>query len=506
MIALLLSVAGFAYLTYYIFRASVDVVASDYIRIINYYLPDVTDLKYLLSWEGIANIPFAFLMRYINVKFFNYSVFFDKIVGLVGLMIFNFVTVKYALENLQNKYIKIIVSIIITFISFSLMAWEMILNGTGYPHFITIGLIALTFYFVGTSYAPERLRSELVERSATKCPWGAPPLLIIITSLLFAGSYSVAYLATLIIFSVISIIATLRVKHINVGARPVIIIIVSLICLALYYKSSHSGEQLVPVGFQDVTLKDIMEADATFPVRFFLSSFASALIGVETLMFAVTYGTITNTVIFIIGIVYIIIMLWALFVGIRDIISEKHRETETRSGELCEPNGEANCRGELCKPVPYLYMVYGLISFALIFLARYRFVRADYGMSSRYAIQYMFLTIGIILILSKKIDTIISRDKSEPEATHSGEPALLTLIVSALAIFILVFGHIITTTDEMYKTDNRKLVYEFVENVAKSYHDYTDEQLMGTFEYFRSAEHIKNALGTLEDNHLNVFQ
>ena len=493
LIALLLSVAGFAYLTYYIFRASVDVVASDYIRIINYYLPDVTDLKYLLSWEGIANIPFAFLMRYINVKFFNYSVFFDKIVGLVGLMIFNFVTVKYALENLQNKYIKIIVSIIITFISFSLMAWEMILNGTGYPHFITIGLIALTFNIVG-----------------------ARPLLIIITSLLFAGSYSVAYLATLILFSVISIIATLRVKHINVGARPlakphvgasyaspVIIIIVSLICLALYYKSSHSGEQLVPVGFQDVTLKDIMEADATFPVRFFLSSFASALIGVETLMFAVTYGTITNAVIFIIGIVYIIIMLWALFVGIRDIISEKHRETETRSGE----------------PMPYLYIVYGLISVALIFLARYRFVRADYGMSSRYAIQYMFLTIGIILILSKKIDTIISRDKSEPEATHSGEPAgeascmgelrepaLLTLIVSALAIFILVFGHIITTTDEMYKTDNRKLVYEFVENVAKNYHDYTDEQLMGTFEYFRSAEHIKNALGTLEDNHLNVFR
>ncbi len=385
-IALLLSVAGFAYLTYYIFRASVDVVASDYIRIINYYLPDVTDLKYLLSWEGIANIPFAFLMRYINVKFFNYSVFFDKIVGLVGLMIFNFVTVKYALENLQNKYIKIIVSIIITFISFSLMAWEMILNGTGYPHFVTIGLIALTFNIVGgkqssglfstaspmakphvrASYASPLAKPNVGASYASPLAkphvWAsyASPLLIIITSLLFAGSYSVAYLATLIIFSVISIIATLRVKHRNVGARPmakpnvggkqssglfstaspVIIIIVSLICLALYYKSSHSGEQLVPVGFQDVTLKDIMEADATFPVRFFLSSFASALIGVETLMFAVTYGTTTNAVIFIIGIVYIIIMLWALFVGIRDIISEKHRE----------PNGEASCRGEHCEP------------------------------------------------------------------------------------------------------------------------------------------------------------
>ena len=36
-ISLGLSALGAIYLIYYIFRASLDVVASDYIRIINYY-------------------------------------------------------------------------------------------------------------------------------------------------------------------------------------------------------------------------------------------------------------------------------------------------------------------------------------------------------------------------------------------------------------------------------------------------------------------------------------
>ena len=83
LIALGLSLLGFAFLVYYIFRASLDVVASDYIRIINYYLEDVTDLKYLLSWEGISRIPFTFLARYINVTYFKYSVHFDRILGIL---------------------------------------------------------------------------------------------------------------------------------------------------------------------------------------------------------------------------------------------------------------------------------------------------------------------------------------------------------------------------------------------------------------------------------------
>ena len=101
-ISLVMSALGTAFLIYYIFRASVDVVASDYIRIINFYLEDVTDLHYLLSWEGISRIPFTFLARFINVKFFGYSVFFDKILGTFGLFLFNTVVLSFVLDNIKS--------------------------------------------------------------------------------------------------------------------------------------------------------------------------------------------------------------------------------------------------------------------------------------------------------------------------------------------------------------------------------------------------------------------
>ena len=146
LIALGLSLLGLAFLIYYIFRASLDVVASDYIRIINFYLEDVTDLKYLLSWEGISRIPFTFLARFVNVNYFKYSVHFDRILGTLGLFLFNFIIVKFILNTFNSKLVKTIASVVVSFISFSLMSWEMILNGTGYAHFWMVGIIALVFY------------------------------------------------------------------------------------------------------------------------------------------------------------------------------------------------------------------------------------------------------------------------------------------------------------------------------------------------------------------------
>ena len=104
LITFLSSAIGAIYLIYYILRASTDVVASDYIRIIYYYLHDVNDLTYLKSWEFIVSIPFNFLARKINVVFFNYSVYFDKILGVIGLFIFNTVIIKYVFENYNKKY------------------------------------------------------------------------------------------------------------------------------------------------------------------------------------------------------------------------------------------------------------------------------------------------------------------------------------------------------------------------------------------------------------------
>ena len=540
LIALLLSILGFTYVVYYIFRASTNVVTSDYIRIVDSYLADVTDLKYLISIESISRIPFTFLARFINVKLFRYNVFFDKILGAFGLFIFNFVTVKYTLKKIKTSFVRIITSIVITFISFSLMAWEMILNGTGYAHFLTMGLIAITYDIfdkyvncgidnnylnieseVGFALNKETSIYKLIKSFSVKLI-----LIIIITSLGFAGSYSVSYNCTLILFSFIGILVSICneyrfMRTSNSSSNPSneikdkttiknlikikvftysLVIVVSIVCISLYMISNNTGEPLIPVGFKDITLLELLKTNPLFPIKFILKSLASSIIGVETFDYAINFGTITEKIVYIFGIIYILIILWTIFI----VIKEKFLRRVI---------------------FPYLYVVYGMANYALIFLARYKFVRDEYGMTSRYALQYMFLSIGIIMILSMFIDkTIVEADlgkinKSE-EAKDSAKKLhtldyllslkldkknIIMIFISCICIFILYFGNVVTSCDEIYKADYRKIIYTNLIDIAKNNENYTDEELSNFFEYHRDPEHIRNAFKILKEQKLNVF-
>ncbi len=506
LVPLILSIIGASFLIYYIFRASTDVVASDYIRIINNYIVDVEDLESLWSWEAVSRIPFTFLARYINVKLFNYSVYFDKILGIFGLFIFNFVTVKYVLENIGHRVFKYVISIMVTLVSFSLMAWEMILNGTGYPHFITVGLMSLTFY-VGTKIADSQTVGASISHYIINTT------LIFVTSLLFAGNYAVTFLATIIIFSIIDLIMARKrycgnFTSYNAGEKSqskavklrghilskVLTIIISLICFAIYFKSSSTGEQILPVGFQDITLKELLAEDLLFPVKFLICSFASALVGVETITYAIAAGSINANYIYIFGSIYLIIVVWTIATIAIKIYKYFNNKKTTAERAM-----EASDFGKEIDLFPLYYIVCGLINFTLVFLARYKFVRVDYGMQSRYAIQYMFLTIGVILVLARYIDKIISSKTFEKKR-------IIASLISAICILILFMGHLVTTEDEIMKSDSRKILYSQVEDVAKNYKGYDDETLMNTFEYRRSAEHIRDALAILENNHLNIFK
>ena len=597
-IAFLLSALGTAFLIYYIFRASLDVVASDYIRIINYYLPDVTDLHYLLSWEGISRVPFTFLARFVNVKFLHYSVFFDKILGTFGLFIFNFVTVKFVLNTLKNDYTKIITSIVITFISFSLMSWEMILNGTGYPHFLTIGFIAFIFYLydrivkrtkIIMTY--ENLDSSDLKYYANKDENNrlsnmvalidtsqmqrrnlrAHALVYMVTaatSLLFAGSYAVAFLCTIIFFSIIEIFVFIAIRDkynrgeitqlsgdkklyagfkeqynsqeirafgknkgekystvnnestFKIFVKFLLLILISVICLLCYFKSNNTGEALPVVGAKDITLLELLRDDPRFPLRFFLKSLASAIIGTETFSYAITFGTIDESVIFIFGFIYVFILIVTLIVLIIRIANKN-----ASKNNIFDIDSYRSI-------FPFMYIVIGFANFALIFLARYKFVRDEYGMSSRYGIQYMFLTIGIIIILMmfiddniingkfyikdirgknlsksymKKREKLIAEGKIKIAEPKISKRYVFISVFVILSVFILFTGHLTTSTDEIFKADYRKISYENLIKCAKSPWLLTDDQLMTAFEYHRDADHIRNALDILRDNQLNVF-
>lgn len=599
LIALGLSLLGTLFLIYYIFRASTDVVASDYIRIINYYLEDVTDLKYLLSWEGISRIPFTFLARYINVTYFKYSVYFDRILGIFGLMVFNFVVVKFILNTFKSKYVKIISSIITSLITFSLMSWEMILNGTGYSHFFMVGIIALVFYlfdriskrtktimtlenidssdlkFYGNKKENNRLSNMValidtsqLQRKNLRAHFFVY-LLTAVGSLLFGGSYSVSFLCTMIFFSVIEIFTFIAIRNkynrgemsafdsdkdlyegfkeqynnqeirnfgkfkgekystvnnestFKIFFKFLILIIISIICLSCYFKSNSTGEALIPVGFNDITLAELLSRDPRFPLRFLLKSLASSIIGVETFDYAMRFGTINETIIFIVGVLYIIIILITLFVLVLSALTR-----DSSKINIFDLNAYKNI-------FPLMFVVYGLANYVLVFLARFPFLRDEYGMSSRYSLQYMFLTIGIILILSLYVDNVvynkdfyvkdkrvlklsksylkrkeklIAEGKIKPATQKVSKFNIVVLGLCALSTFILLFGHITTTMDEIFKADYRKIVYTDLEEKAKNYMTLTDEELENAFEYRRNPDHIRSALYTLKKQGLNIFK
>lgn len=512
-IAFILCAIGTIFLIYYVFRASTDVVSSDYIRIVKYYVDDVTDLKYLLAPEGISCIPFAFLARFINVRFFSYSVFFDKIIGTFGFFIFNFVVIKYILKYFSNDIVKLVLSIVVSLISFSLMPWEMILNGTGYAHIITMGLVAMTFYlfnevtytyfkdrklenvkwtnifplmfciyglanfllvflaryiFVRTEYGMSSryaiqyvfltigvilILSKFIDDVFSKhhdisdkysvkshskfCMC----ILIIATSLLFAGSYSVGYLCTIILFSIIfaivDIILTKRCKASskiqndkdeitdttqsfnNYVVYFILLAAISFICLVLYIKSSNSGETLEIVGAKDITLLELIKTNPTFPIKFLLKSFASSIIGVETFDYAILFKTIDEKIIYIVGIIYFLITIWAVFI--------------------------------------YIYRFVSCVA-----------LKNDISKMSFYKV--------------------------------------IMVLVSVACIVCLLTGHLATSCDEINKADLRKMVYKNLEDIALDYESYDDETLMNSFEYHRDVEHIKEALAILESQRLNVFR
>ena len=599
LIALGLSLLGTAFLIYYIFRASLDVVSSDYIRIINFYLEDVTDLKYLLSWEGISRIPFAFLARYINVTYFKYSVNFDRILGVLGLFLFNFVTVKFVLNTLKSRLVKAVISVVVSFISFSLMSWEMVLNGTGYSHFLMIGIIALVFYlfdriskrtktimtlenidssdlkYYGNKKENNRLSNMValidtsqLQRKNLRAHFFVY-LLAAVGSLCFGGPYSVSFLCTIILFSTIEIFTFIIIRNkynkgeisafdsdldlyedfkeqynnqeirnfgkfkgekystvnnestFKIFFKFLILIIIAIICLACYFKSNATGEELVPVGFQDVTLVELIASDPRFPIRFFLKSLASSIIGVETFDYAIAFNTIDERMILFVGALYVVIIFVTIFVMIVSIFTR-----DSSKDNIFDLNSYKNI-------FPLMFVVYGAANYALVFLARYKFVRDNYGMSSRYSIQYMFFTIGIILILALYIDNIIynkeyfiknkkvlklsksylkRREKLIAEGKIKAEEKkiskfnLITLCVSILSIGILLFGHITTTTDEIFKADYRKIIYTDLIEKAKNYNNLSDEELENAFEYRRNPDHIRSALYTLKKQHLNIFR
>lgn len=80
-----LPVIGAAFGLWYVWAAFADVVYSDYIRLVNSYLPDVWDPDKFFVGDILTRIPLNYVARIINVTFFDYSIRFDQVLGILFL-------------------------------------------------------------------------------------------------------------------------------------------------------------------------------------------------------------------------------------------------------------------------------------------------------------------------------------------------------------------------------------------------------------------------------------
>ena len=482
---IILTLLGFSFLVYYVFRASENVVSSDYIRLGYYYLHDVHDLKYLFSIESISRVPFTFLARIINVDIFKYNIFFDRILGIFGLSMMNFFILKYLDEFLKKDVLKFISYIITSFIIFSLNSWEMILNGSGYTHFL-----AIAFSILAIIYYEKNDKLSII--------------FLIISTIIFGGSYGVSFNFTFIFINLLMIIYKFinsrkalfkktsgkksssknlsdnKLLDINIKEYKtyIIYIIVAIVCFSLYWISNNTGDALAIVGAYDISLIDLLKEDILFPIKFLLCELAGSLVGVETFTYAIAFETITMKMVYLIGVLYLIIILYGIYIFIKFLINKK------------------------TYLVPFMFIIMGIFNYALVFLARFKFKNEMYGMSSRYQLQFMIFLIGLLMYLFKYLE---ANDLKNIFTKNSKILYIIKLALVSISLFTIIYTHMLTSLDEIFKADFRKIIYKNLVDVAKKYEEYNDEDLMNYFEYHRDAEHIKYTLKLLKDQGLNVF-
>ena len=258
-IVLILPFSGAMFLLWYIKGASLDVVYSDYIRLINSYLPDTLAKESFLVPDVLTRIPVTYLIRWINVTFFSYSVNFDRLLGVLGVLIMMFTVSLY----INRMHFNVFSVIALMAVGFSLNKWELLLNGSGYPHFLSYGLFFYNYYILERVFTGTKKRYDDV--LLTVLPYIA---------LLTAGPYIVQYCAALIA----SALYMLVIKNRNVDRSRIPIYVITTAIPVIMFLWSNSMARYEYAGAADVTLMEVLTKQTGFTVHFILNGFASELL------------------------------------------------------------------------------------------------------------------------------------------------------------------------------------------------------------------------------------
>ena len=489
---LLLPFIGGLFLLWYVLHATVDVVYSDYIRIINSYLPDTLDPKTFFVPDILTRIPINYPLRWINVTFFGYSVLFDRVFCILGCVLLMLAVTQYLIR--ERSSIWIILPVMIA--GFSLDKWEMLINGTGCVHFLSYGLffyhyLVLERVFTGTKKPGD-------ERRLCLLPW---------LSLLVAGPYIAQYTATLLVACVY--LAFLRNRNVD-GRRLPWYGLCALLPLILYYMSNAAATYEFE-GIEDIGLLATLEKYPGFSLRFLLNGFASTLLSGSVLEDLLAAGTLTYPLVYLLGALVILLYAGAVILYFR---TGQYRRTI----------------------FPMLLLVSGAGSHVLVFLSRYLFLAETYAWQSRYGLQYLPGTLGVLLIYGaaftyfrqqyRSVRATQGDDVSSWKADADAAPvrhgrarkaqtslrtghalgALLGMALSLVVLLSFAAGSCYTDKREIGMMPFRHMYFASMADAARNYENLSDDELNLIFEYHHGPNRVRHAMDILKENQWNVFR
>ena len=489
---LLLPFIGALFLLWYVLHATVDVVYSDYIRIINSYLPDTLDPKTFFVPDILTRIPINYPLRWLNVTFFGYSVLFDRVLCILGCVLLMLAVTQCLIRERSSIWIILPVMLV----GFSLDKWEMLINGTGCVHFLSYGLffyhyLVLERVFTGTKRPGD-------ERRLCLLPW---------LSLLVAGPYIAQYTATLLV--AYGYLAFLRNRNVD-GRRLPWYGLCALLPLILYYMSNAAATYEFE-GIEDIGLLATLEKYPGFSLRFLLNGFASTLLSGSVLEDMLAAGTLTYPLVYLLGALVILLYAGAVLLYFR---TGQYRRTI----------------------FPMLLLVSGAGSHVLVFLSRYLFLTETYAWQSRYGLQYLPGTLGLLLIYgaafshfrkqyqsacakerdgtsSRKADTDaapVSRGRARKAQTSSRPGhalgALLGMGLSLVVLLSFAAGNCYTDKREIGMMPFRHMYFASMTDAARNYENLSDDELNLIFEYHHGPNRVRHAMDILKENQWNVFR
>jgi len=454
---------------WYIKAATCNIVYTDYIRLVNSYLPDVWNPDKFFVPDVLTRIPIHYLGRIINVAFFNYSTTFDMILGVLGLGLSGFVLARYCILRQLGYgwYLLLMLSL------FGLNKWEMLINGTGWGHFLAFAFFYYHYIVI------DRVINNTGKKRDQAVLWLLPSFI----TLGLAGPYCAVYSATVAVFYTAAagykICKLYRDKDKNRSLTSLTNLTeqirywvygcISVMLPLFLYMWSNSYAVEDHAGAKDITLWAAAAADPGFFPRFLLKAFASMLTGKELLEKWIEQGLITDGTVYLMGVIIIAGYVLAFYLNWRYRL---YRKTM----------------------LPLILLVSGLGNHAIVLLTRYIFLKEDYGMSSRYALQYQVGILGIILtfgFLWKRMRLFWSR------------------LLAAAFCACLLLGHGCTNYREWKMAPHREYYVEEIAALALRFEEASDDELRKKFEYRDkepgSGAKIRQALTILKEQQWNVF-